>query len=302
MKLILDILKDKGFDVSDSSNRKKDVIQINKIIKSEILNIKIIEKGKVAENKKGFKWNISISGFGYTSVRKVSSSQIDPMNVLISLVRFFKIEGVREQISSSSSEYSSCSKCNGSGNLPSFDWYAEGLCFGCQGTGLKGGVNLVLCGVEEIKDRQELIKSLELSEQTKDVVELINKLKNIKTDRIEKYRADKKQRLIDIENKESESFDLEKKKKFLDELDQVESVNNDKLKKFINDNKKGFEFLMNKLIENGESKHQAFVSVMVDYYNDSRYRFTIEEYAKLMIEFGYNFESRDDVTKLIYPR
>jgi len=43
----------------------------------------------------------------------------------------------------------------------------------------------VLFGVEEIEDRQELIKSLELSEQTKDVVELINKLKNIKTDRYE---------------------------------------------------------------------------------------------------------------------
>jgi seryl-tRNA synthetase len=159
-----------------------------------------------------------------------------------------------------------------------------------------------LFGAEEIKDRKELIKSLELSEQTKDVVELINKLKNINTDRIEKYRADKKQRLIDIEKEEKESIDLIKKKKFLDELEKVESVNNDKLKKFINDNKKGFDFLMKKLIESGESKDQAFVSVMVDYYNDSRYMFSIEEYAKLMIEFGYNFESRDVVNKMIYPR
>jgi len=298
MKLILEILKDKGFDVSDYSNKKRDVIQINKIIKSEILNIKIIEKGKVAENKKGFKWNISISGLGYTSVRKVSSSQINPIDVLISLVRFFKIEGVREQISSSSSEYRSCSKCNGSGHLPSFDWYAEGLCFECQGTGLKGGVNLVIDGAEELKEREDLIETLGVIEQTQEVLELLNELKNIKSNRIEKYRSDKKQREIELENKDKE-YELEQ---FEIILEQVKNTDILKLKKFIKENQVGFDYLMSSVIKTeGKSKYKAFADVMVDYYKASRYRFTIEEYARLMIEFGYNFKSIDEVHNMIYP-
>ena len=73
-----------------------------------------------------------------------------------------------------------------------------------------------------------------------------------------------------------------------------------RVKKVMNENKKGFIFFMEHLMNEGTSKDLAFGEVVRDYYSDSFDYYTdTNAIVKVMIKYGYKFTSMAEVNKLI---
>lgn len=135
--IIPDTFKNAGWNVSNYDNRQKVIIQINKVAKLGIL-IEINKQGFVWKSKKtGAKGNIRIAGFGWT-VRRHAGTLIEPIDVLAACAEFLQIKEVQEKINSEIQEPCTCGKCNGTGHIPAFNYYANGICFDCGGIGMTG--------------------------------------------------------------------------------------------------------------------------------------------------------------------
>lgn len=151
MKNIIDILSEAGYDTSDLSNRKKVVQQINAVLKKGV-NIQIAKKGQVWRSEGEFptrKWNITVSGFGIRT--KGYQHNVEPYDILNVCAVYLKNEKVKEQIKSQVSEPCTCRKCNGTGFIPAFAWYANGVCFDCGGIGIVGKTEISIKAKAEIE-------------------------------------------------------------------------------------------------------------------------------------------------------
>jgi uncharacterized membrane protein len=73
-----------------------------------------------------------------------------------------------------------------------------------------------------------------------------------------------------------------------------------RVKKIMTENKEGFTFFMETLINKGLSKDLAFASVVKDYYsNHFHHPIDTKAIIKVMIKYGYKFTSMAEADKLI---
>ena len=151
---IQEILKDAGYPTK-KDNRSRDVRQINKLLKDKVVKVTVVKKGYVRRTSKDFKWNIRVYGLGESLVFYSNATTIMPYNILVCIGKFLQKDYVRPLISASVTLPCKCSKCNGTGYLPQFSYYAEGVCFDCLGAGFTSFETSVEVNAKKT-DRQKL--------------------------------------------------------------------------------------------------------------------------------------------------
>ena len=123
----------------DSDNRSSITRSINKCIDNGYLKIAIQEQGRIWTNPKIknedgslFKFNIEVKGFGRKYVNyfggKISENEI---------LRFVGVilNENKVYIGEQFTQGCECSRCNGKGIIQAFNYYCEGICFECYGSG-----------------------------------------------------------------------------------------------------------------------------------------------------------------------
>lgn len=145
MKYLQNIFKEAGYYV-DFDNRSKTVKQINQLLKDDVIKVELIKKGFHRTDKKGNKYKAKITIGDYQNkIIGQDDRNVTPYNLLRVIGRLLKDEKVRESIKKHFyiTEECTCNKCNGTGIIPQFIWYAEGVCFDCMGSGIKGVYNVI---------------------------------------------------------------------------------------------------------------------------------------------------------------
>ena len=141
MENIIEIFKNAGYDVSDMSNKQKSIQNINKVLANDKISIKVCSKGRIwTSQKSGKKFNAYVSGYGKQA--STYNKDLSPMDILQILGIFLKDTIVRDNLKLNLSTPYKCHKCDGKGIIPSFSWYADGVCFACMGAGMVGNYNL----------------------------------------------------------------------------------------------------------------------------------------------------------------
>jgi len=148
---IQEILIAAGFTCKQD-NRTNAVRSINSVLKNSKVTIQICETGRVWVAKNGFKYNIlfSLPGVLYT---RYKTNNFDTYNILKLLAAFLKDQRVKDSIYSEVETPCPCGKCSGTGFLPEFAYYADGVCFDCMGCGITG--KLVVKNVQGKKEREK---------------------------------------------------------------------------------------------------------------------------------------------------
>jgi hypothetical protein len=132
---IQDILTEAGHS-GQYDNRNRAVKQLNALLKNNTVKIILVPTGFIRQTKNGFKWNIRVSGFGKaTQFKMPNGSTVEPIDVLTTVGRFLSRDDVKELSKAEIKMPVKCAKCNGTGYLPQFAWYAQGVCFDCLGSG-----------------------------------------------------------------------------------------------------------------------------------------------------------------------
>jgi hypothetical protein len=67
-----------------------------------------------------------------------------PYAILETLAKFITRSEVAEIVKADVTKVHVCAKCAGKGIIPGFEWYANGVCFDCYGTGKTGSLNVAL--------------------------------------------------------------------------------------------------------------------------------------------------------------
>ena len=102
------------------------------------ITIQLAEYKKIyTRGSDGFKWNIKVIGHGYKRLHQ-APIHFGVYDVLSVIALFLQAEGVRENMGLNVQSETECGKCNGTGNIPAFAWYANGVCFDCMGAGRSG--------------------------------------------------------------------------------------------------------------------------------------------------------------------
>lgn len=133
---IQEILKKAGY-TCEKDNRSNAVRSINSVLKNSKVTIDICEKGFVWTAKNGFKHNIKFSLPGVIYSRYKTNS-FETYNILLMLGKFLQDQRVKDSIYSEVETPCKCGKCSGTGFLPHFAYYADGVCFDCMGVGITG--------------------------------------------------------------------------------------------------------------------------------------------------------------------
>ena len=85
------------------------------------------------------------------------------------------------------------------------------------------------------------------------------------------------------------------------ELNTIKSTDLKNAIEFMKENEVGFiKFMGHMQDNNGLSKPLAFLQVIKDFYADNSHIFTIEVIAKIMIKYGYDFKSLQEMRELYY--
>lgn len=139
---IIDILSEAGYDTASLSNRQRAVRSINSVMQNSEIKICIQKKGLVWINTDGVRFNVKITlkkdeSSNYRSTYKLKNPN-DAYTLLKCLADFLKREDIKTKILSDVSTPHSCLKCEGTGFIPQFHWYADGVCFDCMGAGIQG--------------------------------------------------------------------------------------------------------------------------------------------------------------------
>lgn len=134
----------------DYDNRNYYVKSLNKLINAGILKLDIIKKGFYKTRKDGTKYDLKVSICGWNRIRHCSGNNSihpDPSDVLLMVARLLQNENVKTKLNAMIQTPGSCSKCKGSGVIPYFMYYANGICFDCGGI----GSDFVKLKVENVK-------------------------------------------------------------------------------------------------------------------------------------------------------
>ena len=130
---------DKANRSCDSDNRSSITRAINKCIDNGYLKIAIQEQGMIWTNPKLknddgslYKFNIQVKGFGKTYSKYVSG-KISENEILRYIGKILNDNSVR--IGEQFKQGCECSRCNGDGFIKAFNYYCEGVCFECYGSG-----------------------------------------------------------------------------------------------------------------------------------------------------------------------
>ena len=120
----------------EGDNRNRAVKNINILIE---LGFKVVicEKDFMWTTKSGFNYNYKVSYKTMATRWLLKERNICAYTLLTYAGKFLKRPEVRELIKANVSTPSDCSKCKGSGIIPQFMYYAEGVCFDCGGSGLR---------------------------------------------------------------------------------------------------------------------------------------------------------------------
>ena len=148
---IQQILKEAGFACTED-NRANAVRSINSVLKNSKITISICETGRVWVAKNGFRYNVlfSLPGVLYS---RFKTNNFDTYNILKLLASFLKDQRVKDSIYSEVETPCQCNKCSGTGFLPEFAYYANGVCFDCMGCGITG--KLVVKNVQNKEQREK---------------------------------------------------------------------------------------------------------------------------------------------------
>lgn len=128
---------------SQGDNRSYFVKALNKVLEDGFITIKLQDKGRIWTNPKFvakdgslIKFNIEIKGYGWT--KRVYESNFSAKDLLAHVGTFVQNPSISEQhvksISVNTFEVCECSRCNGKGIIPAFNYYCNGICFNCYGS------------------------------------------------------------------------------------------------------------------------------------------------------------------------
>jgi len=123
-------------------NRSYYIRSINNILKSGKVEIKVNEPGFVWRSQDGAKkWNVVIKAGGWVS--RSYTKNISAFYLLRAIGEHLQLPQVKEKILAEVSLHKHCEKCGGSGFIPAFHYYCNGICFDCFGTGFSKFKDLV---------------------------------------------------------------------------------------------------------------------------------------------------------------
>jgi hypothetical protein len=128
---------------SQGDNRSYFVKALNKVLEDGFITIKLQDKGRIWTNPKFvakdgslIKFNIEIKGYGWT--KRVYENNFSAKDLLEHVGSFVQNPSISEQhvksISVNTFEICECSRCNGKGIIPAFNYYCNGICFNCYGS------------------------------------------------------------------------------------------------------------------------------------------------------------------------
>lgn len=123
----------------NSDNRSSITRSINKCIDNGYLKIAIQEQGRIWTNPKIknedgslYKFNMQVTGFG-KNYSKYVSGKISENEILRYIGKILNQNKVR--IGEQFVQGCECSRCHGDGFIQAFNYYCEGICFECYGSG-----------------------------------------------------------------------------------------------------------------------------------------------------------------------
>ncbi len=123
--------------ICDGDNRNRAIKGCNMALEAGI-KIIIVKKGYHRSTKTGKHWDVKVKGYGKMLTGFLNQNGIDPYVILARVAKLIKDPEVREQLKLHATTPSPCGKCNGSGFIPQFAYYANGVCFDCMGLGVRG--------------------------------------------------------------------------------------------------------------------------------------------------------------------
>ena len=147
---IQDILSRIGYNTEGLTNRKRNVRSINGVLNNSEIEIKIAPKGMHFTSKDGkikstVKLMLKKDEATTYCTRFYIKDLTDTYMLLKCFAEFLKREEVKAKLYADVQTPHTCRKCNGTGFITQFAWYAEGVCFDCMGAGITG-VLRIKCG------------------------------------------------------------------------------------------------------------------------------------------------------------
>jgi hypothetical protein len=140
MENIIDIFKGAGYSMKDYSNRKRVIRELNYVMSLGVA-IQIAPAGRVwTDSKDNYKYNVIVKGFGYRS--RGYYKYVEPIDALKTCANLLQVKEVKEKVFATITNPVVCPKCEGKGFIPQFDYYANGVCFQCGGTGYLGSTSI----------------------------------------------------------------------------------------------------------------------------------------------------------------
>jgi hypothetical protein len=148
METLQELFKNSGHYVN-FDNRNKAVKSINNVLKNSQIKILLVKKGFIRTTKSGYNFNLKITLNNLATRSKINN--IKPYDILNILAKFLKREDVSKIVHSVVTTPYSCPKCDGTGFIPQFSHYAQGVCFDCMGIGVVGNLS-----VKDIRKQEEI--------------------------------------------------------------------------------------------------------------------------------------------------
>jgi hypothetical protein len=135
---IQQIFAEAGYtELDGKDNRNYTVRTLNNLLR-EGFEFTVAPAGRVYIKANGFKWNIQI-GHPHVGYTQFKASSVHAHQLLVASAKFMQKDAVRAKLAELNSDVHSerhvCAKCNGTGFIPQFAYYADGICFDCYGVG-----------------------------------------------------------------------------------------------------------------------------------------------------------------------
>ncbi len=154
MNKIAEILAEAGYDVKGLDNRNRAIKSINSVFANTAITMRLCAKGKVWVAPNGYEYNakVTLEGVGMIKYK----TDCTPYALLKTLGKFLRNSEVKEKIHSDVSLRHTCPKCEGAGIIPAFMYYADGICFDCNGCGMVGDTQIENIALRSEREKQGL--------------------------------------------------------------------------------------------------------------------------------------------------
>ena len=141
MKHLQNLFREKNYRV-DFDNRKRAVRELNTLFERGIIKVLLAPYGRHFTSKRDGKKYVAriVVGDYQRRILGQDSRLVKPYNILVAVGLLLQDKKVSESIFENFeiTNQSTCSKCDGNGVIPKFTWFANGVCFDCLGSGVKG--------------------------------------------------------------------------------------------------------------------------------------------------------------------